>query len=173
MNAAFGREVFPPSMIIPKLNITGKGEIIPYLQQQEQQSQALQQEGQNIQHTLQEAQLKDLYAKTAASMAMARERHGRSEANIGLFEERLSEITRNRALATKDKMEALEKLIDVISKYGEIETMLKMGQIQSFDYTQEAKEDQEKIDARRTSLSNQFMESIMGSAMDQQMQGML
>lgn len=173
MNAAFGREVFPPSMIIPKLNITGKGEIIPYLQQQEQQSQALQQEGQNIQHTLQEAQLKDLYAKTAASMAMARERHGRSEANIGLFEERLSEITRNRALATKDKMEALEKLIDVISKYGEIETMLKMGQIQSFDYTQEAKEDQEKVDARRTSLSNQFMESIMGSAMDQQMQGML
>jgi len=55
---------------------------------------------------------------------MARERHGRSEADIGLFEERLSEISRNRALATKDKMEALAKLVEVIGKYGEIETSL-------------------------------------------------
>ena len=33
-------------------------------------------------------------------------------------------------------MEALEKLIDVIAKYGEIESMLKLNQIETFDYAQ-------------------------------------
>ena len=50
INQTFGREVFPASMIIPKLNITGKGEIIPFLQQQEQQMQAAQAEEMNIKH---------------------------------------------------------------------------------------------------------------------------
>lgn len=162
INQMFQREVFPPSMIIPKLNITGKGEIVPYLQQQEEQAAAVQSEAQNIQHSFEEAKLKELMSKAAANLAMARERHGRAEADIGLFEERLSEITQNRAMATKAKMEALEKMVDVIAKYGEIETMLKMNQIESFEYDQERKEDKEKIDAKRTSLANEFVSSIMG-----------
>jgi hypothetical protein len=163
INAAFQREVFPPSMIIPKLNITGKGEIIPFLQQQEQQAQQLQQEQTAVQHAFEDAKLKELYTKAAGNLATARERSGRAEANIGLFEERLSEITRNRALATKDKMEALEKLVDVIAKYGEIEAALKMNQIESFDYRQENNEDREKIDAKMTAESSRFMEQIMGN----------
>lgn len=163
INTAFGREVFPPSMIIPKLNITGKGEIIPFLQQQEQQASAVQSEAQNIQHAFEEAKLKELMSRAASNLAMARERHGRAEADIGLFEERLSEITQNRAMATKAKMEALEKMVDVIAKYGEIETMLKMNQIENFEYDQEKKEDREKIDAKRTSLANEFVSRIMGN----------
>jgi len=162
MNQAFGREVFPPSMIIPKLNITGKGEIIPYLQQQEQQAAATQSEATNIQHAFEEAKLKEIISKATANLATARERHGRAEADIGLFEERLSEITHNRAMATKAKMEALEKLVDVIAKYGEIEAALKMSQVESFDYRQEMNEDREKIDAKQTSLANDFLNSIMG-----------
>lgn len=167
INAAFGREVFPPSMIVPHLNITGKSEAIQYLQQQEQQAQAQQQELTNIQHTYEEAKLKELYSKAMANIATARERHGRAEADIGLFEERLSEITHNRAMATKAKMEALEKMVDVIAKYGEIETALKMNQIQTFDYAQEANEDREKIDAKQTSMSNDFMMQLMGNAQGQ------
>lgn len=163
INQVFGREVFPPSMIIPKLNITGKGEIIPFLQQQEQQASAVQEQAQNIQHAFEEAKLKELLSKATANLATARERHGRAEADIGLFEERLSEITHNRAMATKAKMEALEKMVDVIAKYGEVETMLKMNQIETFDYMQERKEDEEKVDAKRTSLANQFVSSIMGN----------
>lgn len=162
INQSFGREVFPASMIIPKLNITGKAEIIQFLQQNEQQSQQIQQEQMAVQHAFEDAKLKELYTKAAANLATARERHGRAEADIGLFEERLSEITRNRALATKDKMEALEKLVDVIAKYGEIEAALKMSQIESFDYRQEQKEDAEKRDAKQTSLSNEFLSQIMG-----------
>lgn len=168
INQSFGREVFPASMIIPKLNITGKAEIIQFLQQNEQQSQQIQQEQMAVQHAFEDAKLKELYTKAAANLATARERHGRAEADIGLFEERLSEITRNRALATKDKMEALEKLVDVIAKYGEIEAALKMNQIESFDYRQEQKEDAEKRDAKQTSLSNEFLSQIMGQQQEKQ-----
>jgi hypothetical protein len=173
INTTFQREVFPPSMIIPKLNITGKGEIIPFLQQQEQQAQQLQQEQTAVQHAFEDAKLKELYSKAASNIATARERHGRAEADIGLFEERLSEITQNRAMATKAKMEALEKLVDVIAKYGEIEAALKMHQIENFDYRQERKEDAEKVDAKRTAESNKFLEQILGnSMMGSQQQGM-
>lgn len=163
INAAFGREVIPPSMIIKDMNIQGKAEIMKFLQQQEQQASQLQQEQTAVQHAFEDAKLKELTTRAANNLAMARERHGRAEADIGLFEERLSEITRNRALATKDKMEALEKLVDVISKFGEIETMLKMSQLESFDYRQEQKEDREKVDAKQTALANQFFNSIMGN----------
>lgn len=162
INAHFQREVFPASMIIPKLNITGKAEIIEFLQQQEQQAQAMQQEQQQLAHMVEDAKLKELYSRATANIAMARERHGRAEADIGLFEERLSEITQNRALATKAKMEALEKLVDVIAKYGEIETMLKESQIESISYEQEAKENVEKADAKRTAMANEFVSKIMG-----------
>src|SRR5258708_36060431 len=121
----------------------------------------------NIKHAVEDAKLKELYARATSNIAMARERHGRAEADIGLFEERLSEITQNRAMATKAKMEALEKLVDVIAKYGEIETALKMNQIQSFDYQQQGEENVEKADAKRTSLANEFVQSIMGQATKQ------
>jgi hypothetical protein len=177
INATFGREVFPPSMIIPKLNITGKSEIIPYLQQQEQQMAAVQQEAQNIQHAFEEMKMKELMSKAANNLAMARERHGRSQADIGLYEERLSEITRNRALATKDKMEALEKMVDVTAKLGAIETMVKMNEIEGFNNAQSIGEDIEKRDAQRTSDSNRFMMEILKGMpglqqQEQQMGGM-
>lgn len=171
INQMFGREVFPPSMIVKDMNLSGKGEAIQFLQQQEQQAAHMQQEQQNVAHVIEEAKLKELYSKAAANVATARERHGRAEADIGLFEERLSEITRNRALATKDKMEALEKMIDVIAKYGEIETMLKMNQIESFDRQHEMNEDREKIDAKRTAMSNDFvLQMLQGQAQPQQQQ---
>lgn len=162
INAAFQREVFSPSQIIPKLNITGKAEIIQILQQQEQQMQQMQQEQQIVQHMAEDAKIKELYSRATANIAMARERHGRTEADIGLFEERLSEITHNRAMATKAKMEALEKLVDVIAKYGEIETMLKASEIESMSYQQEQKENVEKADAKRTAMSNEFLQQILG-----------
>lgn len=163
INQAFGREVIPPSMIIKDMNIQGKAEIMQFLQQQEQQMAAAQAEMQNLQHTAEQVKLQELMSRAAANLATARERHGRAEADIGLFEERLSEITQNRAMATKAKMEALEKLVDVIAKYGEIEAALKLNQIENYDYTQEFNEDREKADARQTAIANEFLTRIMGT----------
>jgi hypothetical protein len=172
INQQFGREVFPPSMIIPKLNITGKAEVIQFLQQQEQQNSQMQQHQMQVQHSAEEAKIKELYSRAMANLAMARERHGRAEADIGLFEERLSEITQNRAMATKAKMEALEKMVDVIAKYGEVEAALKMHELEGFNYESEIKENQEKADAKRTAMANDFLNQIMGQSGQQNLQQM-
>lgn len=168
MNERFGREVFPPSMIIPKLNITGKAEAIKYLEQQEQQMQAQQQHAEDIQHMVEDAKLKELYSKAANNIAMAKERYGRFESNIGLLEERMAEVSKNRSLSTKAKMEALEKMIDVIGKYGEIETALKLNDIESFDYHQQEIENRDKQKAHEEASSNEFMSKIMGGMLPQQ-----
>lgn len=163
INERFRREVIPPSMIIRDMNIQGKAKIMQFLEQKEEQAAQVQNDMQMVQHAVEDAKLKELSSRATSNIAMARERHGRAEADIGLFEERLSEITQNRAMATKAKMEALEKMVDVIAKYGEIETMLKMNQLEGFDYQSEQKENEEKANAKRTSLANEFVSSIMGN----------
>lgn len=162
VNAAFGREVFPPSMIIPKLNITGKGEIIPFLEQQEQQAAAVEQEAQNIQHAYEEMKMKELMAKIHNQLSQARERDARAESNVGLFEERMSEISKNHALATKEKMEALAQLLETIQKFGEVETFLKGSQLESIKYDEEETEKNARMDIERAESSKRFMEKIMG-----------
>jgi len=79
INERFGREVFTPSMIIPKMNISGKAEIIQILQQQEQQAAAMQNEMQQTQHAFEHAKLQELMSKATANIARAREDHSRSE----------------------------------------------------------------------------------------------
>ena len=164
VNERFGREVFPPSMIIPKLNVTGRAQMVEFLQQQEQQAQAAQQEMQMLQHSIEDAKLKELYSKAANNIAMAKERYGRFESNIGLLEERMAEVTKNRALSTKAKMEALEKMVDVIAKYGEIETSLKMNEIQSMDYSSEQREEADKKQVTKDAVSNEFLSKLMNDA---------
>ena len=174
INASFGREVLPPSMIIKDMNIQGKAEIMQYLQGQEQNMQQAQAQEMAVKHAFEDAKLKELYSKAAGNIATARERHSRSDSNLGLFEERLSEITRNNALATKDRMEALTKLIEAIQKYGEIETLLKTNDLQNFEYQQEFREEVAKHDAKNTSAGNEFLSQIMAqpSNMGRQQQGM-
>ncbi len=165
INQIFGREVFPPSFVIKDMNLSGKAEAMQFLQQQEEQAQHKQQELENLQHAFEDAKLKEMYARTANQIAAAKERYGRFESNIGLLEERMAEVSKNRAMSTKAKMEALEKLVDVIAKYGEIETSLKMADIQSFDYQEKAIEDQEKDQAHREAISNEFASKIMNGQM--------
>ena len=164
INQMFGREVFPPSMIIPKLNITGKGEIIPYLQQQEQQASAVQQEATNLQQTIEEMKMKELMAKIHNQLSQARERDSRSESNVGLFEERMSMISKNHALATKEKMEALSKLLETVQKFGELETFLQANNLESIKYDEEEEEKITRQQVERNEASKRFIEQLMGSS---------
>jgi hypothetical protein len=120
----------------------------------------------DIQHAFEDAKLKEMYSKAVANISMARERNGRSEANVGLFEERLSEITRNRALATKDKMAALAQLVETIQKFGELETSMQLNGLNNYDFQQEQKEDVERADARNIAINNELESSI--TAMEQE-----
>ncbi len=163
INQAFAREVFPPSMIIPKLNITGKGEIIPYLQQQEQQQQAAQSEAMNIQHTVEEMKLKELMAKIHNLLSQARERDSRSESNIGLYEERMAEVSKNHAISTREKMDALTKLLDAIQRFGELETFLQANNLQTVNYDNQELEKNAREDVEKDEASKRFLEQIMSS----------
>lgn len=170
INQQFGREVFPASMIIPKLNITGKAEIIAFLEQQEQQMQAAQGEEMNLKHTVEEMKLKDMMAKIHNQLSQARERDSRSASNVGLFEERMSAISKNHALASKEKMAALAQLMETIQKFGEVETFLKSNQLDSIKYDEEEYEKESRKDVESTEASKQFMEQLMGSMNPQQIQ---
>jgi len=163
INSTFQREVFPPSMIIPKLNITGKAEIIEFLQQQEQQQAAVQQEAQNLQHTVEEMKMKELMAKIHNLLSQARERDARSASNVGLFEERISEISKNHAISTREKMDALTKMLEAVQKFGEVEVMLQANNLESVKYDEEEQEKQARTGTERNEFSKKFMEQLMAS----------
>lgn len=157
INKLFGREVFPPSMIVKDMNLSGKAEAVKYLQEQEEQLNAKTEHQEMVASTFEEAKLKEMYARATNLIATARERHSRSDSNVGLFEERLSEVAKNEALSTKAKMEAIEKMVDVIAKYGEIETTLAESKLQSYDIAQDMEQDREKAEAKQMSSGNEFL----------------
>lgn len=161
INQTFGREVFPPSMIIPKMNLSGKSEIIEFLQQQEQQQQAAQSEEMNLAHTVEELKIKELMAKIHNQLSQARERDSRSESNVGLFEERMSMISKNHSLATKEKVAALAQLLETIQKFGEVETFLKSNQLDSVKLDEEETEKNSRQTVERNEASKRFVEQLM------------
>jgi predicted nuclease with TOPRIM domain len=115
-----------------------------------------------VAHAIEDAKLKELYSKAANNIAAAKERYGRFESNIGLLEERMAEVSKNRALSTKAKMEALEKLVNVVQQFGEMETAMKTAEIQSFDYQQKQMEDDVKNQAYQDAQGQEFISKILG-----------
>ena len=162
INSAFGREVIPPSMIIKDMNIQGKAEIIKFLQQQEEQAAHKQEEMEHVAHAFEDAKIKELYSKATANIARAREDHSRSESNLGLYEERLSMIERNRSLSLKEKQAALTALLENIQKFGEIETTYAENKLNIDKYNIQREEEAEKRDVERRTESNKFLEQILG-----------
>jgi len=153
--------IIPPDKLAAKAPIQGKKELMEILAQQAQQAAATQQEATNIQHAFEEAKLQELYSKSANNVASAKERYGRYESDLGLKDERESELTKNRALATKAKMEALEKMVDVTAKLGAVETMMKLGEIDEMQNQDIAKEDAETNKSQGEAVQNEFLSKIM------------
>ncbi len=170
INQMFGREVFPPSFIVKDMNLSGKSEAVDFLKKQEEMLQAQSEQGQMVAQTIEEAKLKELYSKAALNIASAKERMGRVDSNIGLFEERLSMINRNDALSIKDKTEALMKLMEVTSKFGELEAHLKMNDLRILENEDQNKEAMAKVDVRRQSMANDFTTQILSQLPNQSIQ---
>lgn len=153
--------IIPPHELAKRAPIQGKNELMAILEQQMQQQQAVQAEATNIQHAFEEAKLQEMVSKSANNMASAKERYGRYEADLGLKDERESELTKNRALATKAKMEALEKMVDVTAKLGAVETMMKMGQIDDMQNQDIVKEDAETDKSQGEAMENEYISKLM------------
>lgn len=162
INQIFGREVFPPSMVVDRMQMAGKAEAMEYLKGQEEVASAMQERAQTTEQVIQEAQLKELYSKAALNISNAKERQARSDSNVGLFEERLSMISKNHSMSTKARAEALEKLVEVTQKYGELEAHLKINDLQSLENQEETEEQVAKREAQMTSAGNEFMAQILG-----------
>lgn len=161
INSIYGREVFPPSKVVPLMNIQGKDDAVKFLQEQEQQASAMQQQQMEVQHAFEHAKLQELMTKAAANIAKAREDHSRSESNLGLYEERLSMIERNRAMSLKEKQAALNQLLESIQKYGEIETAYAENKLKIDEHEIQSEEEKEKMDVHRRTEANKFMMEIL------------
>jgi hypothetical protein len=153
--------IIPPHEIAKRAPIQGKTELMQILEQQMQQQQAVQAEATNIEHAFNEAKLQEMHSRAIGNVASAKERYGRYEADLGLKDERESELTKNRALATKAKMEALEKMVDVTAKLGAVETMMKMGQIDQMQDKDIEKEDAETNKSQSEAVENEYISKLM------------
>lgn len=170
LNQALGG-IIPPSEIAKRAVIQGKQELVELLAKQEQMQGAQAEHAQMVAHNLEDAKIKELYSRAVSNISAAKERQARADSNLGLFEERLSEITKNRSASTKDKVDALEKLVNIIRQYGEVETMLQASNLQSIDRTQIIQEEAEKEDAKNTSASNEFVAQMMTGLLGGQASG--
>lgn len=146
--------IIPTKFILEKSTIQGKNEIIEAVEEREKQAAQMAQEEKMLQQAMLEAQMQNMHAKSVSDIALARERHGRAESNIGLFEERLSQITQNRASAIKDKVEALSKLLEIGANYDAMQTIVGASQLEDLNKEQIEEEDTEKVDAKITSDAN-------------------
>lgn len=153
--------IIPPRFILQNATIQGKNEIIQAIDEQQAQQAEMQKQEQLLNQSLTEARLQEMTSRATANIGLARERHGRSESNIGLFEERLSQITRNRSMAMKDKVEALSKLIEIVTLYGREEARQEAQDLEQLNESQADAEDMEKIQARALSESNEFLTKMM------------
>ena len=124
----------------------------------------MQEEEQLVKQAFEDAKIKELYSKATANIARAREDHSRSESNLGLYEERLSMIERNRSMSLKEKQEALAKLLENIAMFGQIETTQKQMELEFQNQQQIAREDAEKREVEARTGANQFLAEIMGNS---------
>lgn len=155
--------IIPPRFLLQYATIQGKNEIIQAIEEQQKQQAEMQQQQALMEQNLLEAKLQGLNARAVSDIAMARERHGRAESNVGLFEERLSEITQNRASALKAKMEALEKLLGVVNQFGQMQVAQEEMNLDEMNAEQERDEDREKLDAKLTAESNNFLTKFLNN----------
>jgi hypothetical protein len=84
------------------------------------------------------------------------------ESNLGLYEERLSAIEKNRAMSLKERQAALTSLLENIARFGEIETSHQQIKLDQENQRLMMEEEWEKRDVERRTESNKFLEQIMG-----------
>lgn len=136
----------PPQYILNLAQFQNKDELMQLMEQQQAQQSEMQNQQAQTELALLEQKLQNLQADTAEKLAMAKERVGRTKSNVGLFEERLSEVSQNQSRAVREKISALKDLIEILNQYGETETMKSQ---RALNLVEEDMEDEEKINKLR------------------------
>jgi len=134
----------PTVFLLKNSTLQGKDELIGSIENEERQQAAMAQEKSALDLAVLEAQLQNLQASTADKLAQGRERSARTKSNIGLEHERFSELTKNRAIATKEKMSAVKEFLESVRLFGEVQTMHAADKIEEMGETEENQERTEK-----------------------------
>lgn len=154
--------IIPAKFILKNATIHGKNEIIEAVDKAEQMAAEVQQQQSMLQHAMLDAQIQNLQAKSASEVATAKERYGRFESNIGLLEERISQISKNRSLSAKAKAEALQILLETVATFGQAATDKEARELEAFDYHQKNIEDQERNQAHKESQATETISKLLG-----------
>jgi len=139
----------PTVFLLKNSTLQGKDELIESIQREEQQQGELAQQKAQLDLAVLEAQLQNSHANTAEKLAMARERVGRTQSNLGLEAERYSELTENHARATKEKIGAIKEFLDTVRLYGEVQTMHAADEVDKIEGKDVAAEKSEKKKANQ------------------------
>jgi hypothetical protein len=143
-----------PQFLIDILDVPGKSKLNEYMAQKAEQEQEFNQQQQAMQLAMADADLTNKQADSMFKLSGARERQGRTESNIGLFEERLSQIIHNRSMALKDKIEALKNLLELMERYGILDSGIGNQVLKSVMSEQIEEEDFEKLESKQTAMAN-------------------
>jgi len=143
-----------PQFLIDILDVPGKSKLNEYMEAKIAKESAVQEQQQALELAMADAELTNKQADSMFKLSGARERQGRAESNIGLFEERLSEITHNRAMALKDKIEALKNLLETMQTYGILDSSIGHSLLEEITSGQIGQEDREKFEAKQTAMAN-------------------
>ena len=140
--------IIPARFILEKATIQGKNEIIEAVDAAQEQAAEISKQQQMLDQALLEAQIQGLQARSAGDIAAARERVGRTQSNLGLEVERLSELSQNRASALKSKAEAVKILLEAAATYGQANVDAQEKEIAQYEMDQIKAEDLEKVDVQ-------------------------
>lgn len=121
----------PTDFLLKNSTFQGKDELIESLRKSEEQAAAQAAEQSALDLAILEGKLQNLQANTAEKLAMARERVGRTQSNIGLEYERFSELEKNHAMAVKEKMSAVKEFLEAVKLYGEAEASHAMDVVEN------------------------------------------
>ncbi len=138
----------PTVFLLKNSTLQGKDELIESIQREEEQQGELANQKAQLDLAVLEAQLQNSHANTAEKLAMARERVGRTQSNLGLEAERYSELTENHARATKEKIGAIKEFLDTVRLYGEVQTMHAAEQVDKIESKDVSAEKREKQQTR-------------------------
>ena len=108
----------PIDLLVNKAPIQGKLELIAALQAEQKSQQSTEREQKAIEQAVLYAELQRTHAQTVDALNLAKERAARAESNMGLKDEREAEVSKNKALSEKTRIEGLAQLLELISVYG-------------------------------------------------------
>lgn len=125
----------PTEFLLKNSTFQGKDELIESLRRSEEQAAAQASEQSALDLAILEGKLQNLQANTAEKLAMAKERVGRTQSNIGLEYERFSELSKNHAAAVKEKMSAVKEFLEAVKLYGEASASHAVDEVEKMEDT--------------------------------------